>query len=199
MTQKVKRTSNTQNDLNSTVINLQLIKIMNYIFGEDEFEKSKYDVLESSYKLEYFSIDTQRFESLNDSLKQLNGFELPQHEYKFESISEKADFGEDYESVSDFMKKNSCSNCDITPDPLSYNKETLDYKSPNLNFHSNKSIEEDCNAIKESTIDLELVDLQSTTLDLIDKEIVSHIIDDKIESEESKFSQTDQLVHQTKS
>ena len=68
-----------------------------------------------------------------------------------------------------------------------------------MNFHLNKSIEEDCNVVKESAIDLELVDLQSTTLDLIDKEIVSHIIDDKIESEESTFSQTDQLVHQTKS
>ena len=191
------------------MVNLQLIKIMNYIFGEDKFEKSKYDVFESSYKLEYLDIANKEFESLNNSLKQLNGFELPQHEYfdifdntrcKYESISEKADFGEDCESVSDFIQKDSCTNSDLTPDStnLSCNDETLNLKYPGLDVISNNSIEENFDKAKRSIMGLELDSIKPNTLDVIDRQIITHIIDEKIESEESTSTQAEQLTNLTK-
>ena len=182
---------------------------MNYIFDKDEYQKSNIDVFESNYMVEYLNFSNKEWESLNNSLKQLNGFELPQNEsidvldngQKYEAIWEKANHREqDSESVSSLLQKEILSNSDLISNPinLTWNDEVHNLGSYGLPNHCDNSREESIDKTKESTLNLNSDGIKLNAWDLNEKDAITNITDDKNESEESTFNHIEQLKYLTK-
>ena len=172
---------------------------MNYIFGEDEYEKPSIDAFEPSDKFEKLGFPNGESESLNSFFKLVNCSELARYEVtnvfedktmKFESVSEKANFGEDSELDHDQESINLLDQIESPTYSIPYS-DTVSPQNIRTSrgfIHTNRSLIDSIEKTKVSTLDLEISVSRSKVSD-----ITSQLIEDKIDIVEQTFFDNFQL------
>ena len=169
---------------------------MNYIFGED---KSSFDSFEPCYKFHNISFENKELGSSNSSFEGLKDFEALRNEFtgifeskwmKYESVSEKANFGEDSESSSDQQSIDLLDQFKPATMIVHYSniEESHNIAASSEFFHNDSSLIGRISITKISTFGLQSGDSRPKTLD-----IPTLLDTDKIETVEQTLCESVQL------